>query len=125
MKLGEVIELIFKILPLTIDLDTNDKFVANDTVWGEEGYFMNSENDLVVKILDTETIQIYYADEDGEEEGVYFLGEEEKEDGIIEGDEFLRIDELDEQKIIVLFSKRFGWIDEFDSFKKGNNVKIV
>lgn len=93
------------------------KAKLNDPKNLDMGYYLNSENYLQIKVLDENTVQIYYVDEDGEECGCYYLGEEVDEDGIVtteNGEEYLNVDELDKFKLIALFSKKFGWIERFE-----------
>lgn len=140
MKLGEVIDLIYSTLPHQIDRTPKGEFVIRESIPGlteeefnscfsknefyekylkkvEEGrgYFENSENNLKVEILSIDCIHIYYEDEDGEDS--FFLGdcEDDEDDEENDGEAiYLNPNDLDKNKIIALFSKRFGWIENFE-----------
>ena len=115
-KLQEVIDLIFKTLPNSIDVNEHDEYVPDNTLYGDMDYFLNSNARLEVNVSlgfkGEYLISIFYLDEDYELKHELFRN---NDDGDYES--YFNIEELDKYKIIALFSERFGWIEKFEETK--------
>lgn len=151
-NLSEPIELILNTLPPTIERDTNGEFVTVDYEYYEDpnnfkeveqmtfseklqfDYMFNTAYDLTLIYFDVGCVHVFYANEDGLEEGhVDFMNIEIGKNG----EPFIRtynlengydktyiemyIDELNpiiknisKYSIIAAFSNIFGWIEKYE-----------
>lgn len=111
MKIGEAIETVLETLPYSFDVTEDGKYVADDTEYGEEGYFLNAECTIELAVYGKNTIAIkYYCEDD-----YYIEITDEDGDGEINVEPLTK-DEL-RYKVISMFSNDIGWIEKFESWK--------
>ena len=107
MTLDRAVDIIFDVLPNSIDITPEGEFVCDDTSYGDLEYFENSQAMIQIVVQSKNEIFIYYY---GDNDETYTVSDDC-------GRDLLVIDKLDEDefkyKIIAMFSETFGWVENF------------
>ena len=112
MTLDRAIEIVYEVLPNSIDQTPSGEFVCDNSSYGDKDYFDNSAFSLKVIMENKDSFFIEYHSTDNDDKE--YLDDSQ-------GDLFQFREINDEVKfkhrLIAMFSETFDWIEKFEQYK--------